>query len=56
MPILEFQCDKGHEWEVVTTVSHDPNDLEKCPQCAGQGVESEARRKASTVADFVYTK
>ena len=31
MPIYEYRCDKGHEVEVMQSITEEP--LEECPEC-----------------------
>ena len=33
MPHFELSCNKGHEWDVFTTIAHNPDDLKRCPTC-----------------------
>lgn len=51
MANLEFSCEQGHTWNVLTSIAHDPDDLQRCPECG-----EPAQAKIGPIADFVYTE
>ena len=51
MALHELTCPTCGTYEVLTTVRHDPKDLERCPECGAT-----VPREMGTLTDPLYTK